>query len=239
MIVPTFDDSRRMSVVDQRVGAARTVRVGVRLLVADADARGHVERRCAARSCRCSIAVAIVISLFVEPGSKRSVSGWFLSPRSARAACAGSPSLAPCTVAIASTSPVCTSTIDGHAALGGGRGHLVDERRSTWYCSAWSIVSTRSVPLRAAIRRAFGVGDVAAALVALDDDLAGRALQLVVVERLEPVEAVALAADVADDRRTRRCPPGTAAAARARSRHRQGRDPAPARTTASSTVRAM
>ena len=54
------------------------------------------------------IAPAIVITLLVEPGSYTSVTGRFFSAEVA--ACAGSVSVAPSTVAMARMSPVCTST---------------------------------------------------------------------------------------------------------------------------------
>ena len=127
MIVPTFDDSRRMSVVDQwSVPFSRCVSLYV-CSFADADASPERRTRVCAPTLPCSIAVPIVMSLFVEPGSNRSVSGRFVASP-ARAACAGSP------VARAlhrrHREHVAGLHVDDHrhAALGRGRGDLVDER---------------------------------------------------------------------------------------------------------------
>ena len=67
------------------------------------------------------------MSLFVEPGSNRSVSGRFVAS-TRRARMGRLAGVAPCTVAIASTSPVVHVDDDRHAALRRGRRDLVDER---------------------------------------------------------------------------------------------------------------
>ncbi len=84
-IVPTFDDSRRMSAVVQcSMPFAHPdvrLRVVVRLHVRVDAARSTGPRTSCSGAMRpCSSAHESVMSLFVEPGSKRSVSGALWSP---------------------------------------------------------------------------------------------------------------------------------------------------------------
>src|SRR4051794_9449694 len=112
MIVPTFDDSRRMSAVVQCSMPSGVPKCGSASVYGATCGSTRYEYGTAnsvsGATCPCSSAHERVMSLFVEPGSNRSVSGAFLSPEAAT--CAGVVAVAPSTVAIATTSPSVTST---------------------------------------------------------------------------------------------------------------------------------
>ena len=197
-MVPTFDDSRRMSVVDQwSVPFTRWVSLYVcsfptRIV---AGTLNSVSRADFALLDRGADRDELVRRTRLEEVGERPVRRLTRARRMGGLAGAG-------TLHRRHRQHVTRLHVDDHrhAALGRGRGDLVDER-------LLDLVLQRLVDAEhhvgTAARRdalAFGVGDVAPALVALDDDLAGRALQLVVVVRFETVEPEALAADAPDDR---------------------------------------
>ena len=140
-IVPTFEDCARISrTVQSAVPWASSSGNRCPPTVMDAGTEKRVLRSITPDSS----ALAIVATFAVEPGSKVSVTSRFRF--SSPAGCAGTEPWGPSTFAIASTSPVCTSTIAAIPASACTFCTSAVSCCSTRYCSDSSRVSTRSLP---------------------------------------------------------------------------------------------